>query len=392
MSRWHTTEFDMLPEGAFRPRCGRFGGMALEGGGKGGGGAPPIDPNIGIALQKQAATGDKMADFVMRSYEENQPMIAELQRLNADVIRQQMGMADTAQQRADESYSFYKNVGRPVVEQTLTESREWDSADNIQAARGRATADVQSAFSNADGQLNRNLNRMGITPNSGKMLAMNNQNSVMKATALAGASNNAAENRRMQGAQMRQQASNLAQGFPAQSLGQAGQAGQFGSSASGIGGQSLGYQMQNQGATVQGLGAVGNMYGNNASGYNQQYGTQVNAWGQGQQAAASSAAGWGSLAGTAMMMFADGGKVGGGTAGHTGKNLGGEGGKISGPGTGTSDQVTAVNRDNGQPIRLSNGEYIIPASVVKAKGVEFFDKLKEKYHTPVQGRNLGSQA
>jgi hypothetical protein len=240
--------------------------------------------------------------------------------------------------------------------------------------------------------MDRNLQRMGINPNSGRMAALNNQLMVGKALGTAQAANSADENRRTQGVAMRQQASNLAQGFPAQSMGQAGQAGQFGSSAAGIGGQGLGYQMQNQGAATQGMGAVGNMYGNNASGYNQQYGTQVNAWGQGQQAASSSAAGWGALAGTAMMMFADGGKVGGGTAGHTGKNLGGEGGKIAGPGTGTSDQVTAVNRDNGQPIRLSNGEYIIPADVVKAKGVEFFDKLKEKYHTPVQGRNLGSQA
>jgi hypothetical protein len=356
--------------------------MALEGGGKG---RTAVDPAIGRALEKQSGTADRMADFVMRSYEENQPMIAQLQSLNADVIRQQMGMSQRAEERADDTYNFYKNVGRPVVEQSINESRDWDNAANIQAARGRATADVQSAFSNADAQSNRNLNRMGISPNSGKMLAMNQQNAVMKATALAGASNNAGENRRMQGVQMRQQASNLAQGFPAQSMGQAGQAGQFGSSAAGIGGQGLGYQMQNQGAATQGMGAVGNMYGNNAS-------QHANIWGQQQQAASSSAAGLGALAGTAMMMFADGGKVGGGTAGHTGKNLGGEGGKITGPGTGTSDQVTAVNSDNGQPIRLSNGEYIIPASVVRAKGVEFFDKLKEKYHTPVQGRNLGSQA
>lgn len=60
-------------------------------------------------------------------------------------------------------------------------------------------------------------------------------------------------------------------------------------------------------------------------------------------------------------------------------NGGALGGMIDGPGTGTSDSIPAVI--NGQePIRVSDGEFIIPADVVKAKGEEFFNKLIEKYH------------
>lgn len=47
-----------------------------------------------------------------------------------------------------------------------------------------------------------------------------------------------------------------------------------------------------------------------------------------------------------------------------------DGGKVQGPGTGTSDSV---------PIRVSTGEYVIPAHVVKMKGKEFFDSMLEKY-------------
>lgn len=43
-----------------------------------------------------------------------------------------------------------------------------------------------------------------------------------------------------------------------------------------------------------------------------------------------------------------------------------EGGYISGPGTGTSDSIFA---------RLSNGEYVIPARIVSALGIGFFDEL-----------------
>jgi hypothetical protein len=54
------------------------------------------------------------------------------------------------------------------------------------------------------------------------------------------------------------------------------------------------------------------------------------------------------------------------TAGNHGMN----GGPVVGPGTGTSDSV---------PIRVSHGEYVIPAHVVKMKGKEFFDSLLDKY-------------
>jgi hypothetical protein len=48
------------------------------------------------------------------------------------------------------------------------------------------------------------------------------------------------------------------------------------------------------------------------------------------------------------------------------------GGKVVGPGTGTSDSI---------PIRVSAGEYVIPAHIVKAKGKDFFDSLLKKYES-----------
>jgi hypothetical protein len=63
------------------------------------------------------------------------------------------------------------------------------------------------------------------------------------------------------------------------------------------------------------------------------------------------------------MNFADGGFV---TPGSNAKN----GGKVVGPGTGTSDSI---------PIRVSAGEYVIPAHIVQMKGKEFFDSMLDKY-------------
>lgn len=61
--------------------------------------------------------------------------------------------------------------------------------------------------------------------------------------------------------------------------------------------------------------------------------------------------------------MADGGIV---TAGDNAS----EGGKVKGPGTTTSDSI---------PIRVSRGEYVIPAHIVQMKGKEFFDSMLEKY-------------
>lgn len=77
-------------------------------------------------------------------------------------------------------------------------------------------------------------------------------------------------------------------------------------------------------------------------------------------------------------------KMGDGGSVRGGKNHNKKGGKISGPGTGTSDSVQAMNRDTGQPILLSNGEYILPADTVRKVGKEALDELVDKTHKPVR--------
>jgi hypothetical protein len=64
-----------------------------------------------------------------------------------------------------------------------------------------------------------------------------------------------------------------------------------------------------------------------------------------------------------MMSMADGGYVSMGD--HAA-----DGGPVVGPGTERSDSI---------PIRVSKGEFVIPAHVVRAKGVDFFNSLLEKY-------------
>ena len=72
-----------------------------------------------------------------------------------------------------------------------------------------------------------------------------------------------------------------------------------------------------------------------------------------------------------------GGSSGDTAAAAAGANAAGpglaNGGEVDGPGTGTSDSIKA---------RLSDGEYVIPADVVEKLGVQFFDQLRNQFHTP----------
>lgn len=65
--------------------------------------------------------------------------------------------------------------------------------------------------------------------------------------------------------------------------------------------------------------------------------------------------------------------VGTRAAGNAAQTMFANGGEVDGPGHGTSDSI---------PIRVSDGEYIIPADTVEMFGVEFFDMLKDSTHTP----------
>lgn len=79
----------------------------------------------------------------------------------------------------------------------------------------------------------------------------------------------------------------------------------------------------------------------------------------------------------------DGGGVGAGDGSGEGPNGNGSyknGGHIQGPGSGVSDDIPAM---------LSDGEYVIPADVVEALGVPFFDSLRAKYHTPAAMQKRG---
>lgn len=62
-----------------------------------------------------------------------------------------------------------------------------------------------------------------------------------------------------------------------------------------------------------------------------------------------------------------------------------DGGLIRGPGSGSSDSIPA-NVDQAIPARVSNGEYRIPAAVVRRVGTKYLDDLIKKHHGAADGK------
>lgn len=380
-------------------------------------------------LEAQIKQADEMLAFNKETYADGKARQEKVDALNEKVITQNLNLSQKAGERADEQYNFYMQNGRPVVQKTLSDAENFDSASNIAAARGRATADVQQGFDNAQEQTQRALTRMGVNPSSGRFLALQQRIQADKAAALAGAATNAEQGVRDQAIGLRQQASNLAQGFPAQSMGQAGQSGGFGVSAAGVAGSGQAQNMALASQAMNGMQAGAGIYGNAAAGYGSIYGQQMAGYNAAQANASANLAGWGQLAGQGVGMLAKGGGFSfksnggydlptnqyggnlnssydtaapvdgfGGGGWKDGGQLGrddskrvagpdGGGGKVKGPGTGTSDSVQAVNSSTGQPVRLSNGEYVLSADTVRAVGTKFLDNLQAKHHKPVNLRS-----
>ena len=378
MSRWHTTEYDMLPERAFQPIGGRnnpFGKkMTLEGGGKGGG-AP--DPNPGMIASAQSAkeTADAQREIAANSLAFYKQQYEEFKPLYDEIVQNEVAIANANQKRAEEYAQYERETFRPLEQKLVKDAYDYATEGRREQLASQAAADVSQAFGVARGQQTRQMAAAGLRPDSGRFAALNQNLLTQEALARAGAQNKArtdAENigyARLQDAASlgRNLASNASTAYGV-SLNASNSAGQ--NMQQSLGSMNQGYNtaiQANQGA-IGGYGTAGNIYGQEFAGRMQGY--------QANQAAAGGAmrgigalvgtglslgTGGGSTLGAKLLGFADGGKV------HMGA------GGVRGPGGPVDDKIPAM---------LSDGEYVLPADTVKAIGKKNIDKVVDKTHTP----------
>jgi hypothetical protein len=187
MSRWHKTEWDFLPELAFRPRVG--GGMTLEGGG-GGGSAPAADPRIAEAQMM-------LANLAKEQWEEFKTNIyPDLKAAAAKQEERAQGLYDvtSATMKKQLEYSTkdrerYETGGIPLMEALTKEAKEYNEPAYQEMMALRAGADVATASENQRQQMAMRRQQYGIDPTSGVAAGQDNANAVMTAAAQAQAQN-----------------------------------------------------------------------------------------------------------------------------------------------------------------------------------------------------------
>jgi hypothetical protein len=370
-------------------------------------------------MNKQFDLSQQSFDFTKQVYAENKvrqdALDAQTAKINAGYLQDM----DTARQRSKDAYDLYVSKGKAVQEKALDDALNYDSDANISAFKGRAAADVNTSYGDMENQQARSLSRMGVMPNANRLASINASMLASKAAASAGAQTNAEMAVRDKALALRSNGSNIAAALAGQAQSAQAQAIQAGNSATSGSVATQAAATSGQNAATTGFGTAGTLLGGagtTGAAINNSYLRQLQI---NSANAANASAGFGNLAGMAFRAYNGSGSTGGtsstgstgglssyftgggtgmGSLGDTysnggwgtGNSMGNEdlgqfladGGMIHGPGTGISDSVAAINTSNGQPIRVSSGEYVIPADVVRAKGHEFFDKLLEKHHRP----------
>lgn len=281
---------------------------------------------------------------------------------------------------AREQRDNFNNYIMPQMQSLFSEAETYASQAEQERQRGAAIQDVSSAMEAQRASAQRKLDSYGTDPSVTAQAAMDRKAGVQEAAVKALVANNAGERTKQIGRDMRSEAIGLGSQF----LQDASQASQLGSN---IGGQAVtagaqanlaGNQMM-QGAMPFMQGA----YNSNAQGagiIDQAYNQEL-AYAEDQRAAdAANNEMWsGAFQGGMNMM--SGGLTGmsAAAAGGTGKGMGflkgatgafaAEGGEVQAPGGPTSDSGA---------IAISDGEYVVPADVVRRLGTNHFDKMIEK--------------
>ena len=220
--------------------------------------APAPDPRLVEAQIRSMGIQDDVIKRVMQQSEEIQPLQKEQLQFGLDTARTAY---DQSQQ--DRTWMLDRRGSLTTMQDTLAQdARSFNTEDKANELAGKAMADVNQGFANVEGQQTRAMARMGVTPDSGKALAMGNQTAIAKATALAAAGSGARDRARTEGYALTDRATNALAGYPAMGM-QATQSGAgFGASGTTIANQGLAGMNSGYGAA----GTMAGQMGSNATG------------------------------------------------------------------------------------------------------------------------------
>lgn len=350
---------------------------------------PPPPPDLGPMSEASEAiarmnqqTAREQLDWAREQDSNNRALLQQVLDIQLPAMRDQFETAQADRQR-------YEQFFRPFEDKWAEEAANYDTEERRDRERGAAIADVNTQFDASRRNALQRLESYGVDPSQTRNAALDIGVRTAQAAAQAQAATGATRRVEDVGRALQSDVINLGRGALSNAAGFYGASVNAGNSAQG---NALNTTQSGAGAVQSSLGfsnAALSGFGQSADIQNQGFNNQMANWNAGQQQTAGMLQGIGSLAG---MFMADGGEVEGvptgAVAGQQQRGMPGvpfiDDGEVDtgmGDGSGIDDTV---------PAYLSDGEYVIPADVVRKKGEEFFDKLIEKYHTPASKQRRDS--
>lgn len=224
----------------------------------------------------QAALSKEQLDWARQVYAEQAPQRNAAFKQSQDVSNAQLGLMNTQLGMAKDYDQYNKSTFRPLEKGIVADAQNYDTQARRDSEAGKAIADVTQGFSAARDQSARNLQRMGVDPNSGRALSLSNSLDIGQAANMAGAASKARNMVETTGFARKMDAASLGRGLSSAQSTAAGLGLNAGSSALGSTGVGLasmnsGNQVMQQGfsGAGQSLAGASSTYGNIASLQNQ---------------------------------------------------------------------------------------------------------------------------
>lgn len=220
------------------------------------------------AAEANAEIAKESLNWYKQMYAEQAPAREEARRVAMEVAGSQLDSMRQNTEISRDYWDYQKNTFRPLEEGIVADAQAYDTAARRDEKAAGAVADVGMQAEMARQAQARGMQRMGVNPNSGKMLAMQGQMGLSEAAAKAGAANQARDAVELQGYARKMDAANLGRGLASSQATSAGVALNAGNSANANVGTPL--TQANQAAATMGQGFSTAIQGNNSAG--QMYG------------------------------------------------------------------------------------------------------------------------
>jgi hypothetical protein len=404
-----------------------------------GGSAPDPNPGMIANADATAALGNRQLDLAEEQWGFTKDEYAKLSPVFQEIMQTNLDSMKSNAERADEYADYEKSTFRPLEQKLVEQASQFDTPGKREELAQQASADIGTAYGNLQGQLTRSLGKYGINPNSNRFAALNAGLMRDEALQKAGAMTGSRQQSMDLGTAKMYDAAALGRGLATNASTAYGVSMNSGNAAGNAAMQPGQVMQSGYGQVGQQYGRAGQSYASSTNQYGADFDARMAGWQGQQQSTAGMLQGVGSIAGMMMMSSKDSKdekepvddeavlkkvkglnveswkykgddkrrigpyaedmnkKFGDGVAPEGemldpvsmhGLTLSAikalakkvenlekpkkmkSGGAIRGPGGPKEDKIPAM---------LSNGEYVVPAAVVKKMGVKHFDEMIAKH-------------